>query len=123
MTTVSSCRMMLAVMYGMIPSAKIDSCRSAPPLNRLISAIEAVTLDRRQAALHRWVVDARRGNEGTDPVDRDHAEREEHLGAQVRRTERLTEHSQHHSWSSRRMVISGTLTAASRTERRGSARA
>ena len=35
-TTVSSCRMMLAVMYGMIPSAKIDSCSSAPPLNRLI---------------------------------------------------------------------------------------
>ncbi len=29
--------MMLAVMYGMIPSAKIDSCSSAPPLNRLTS--------------------------------------------------------------------------------------
>ena len=35
MTTVSSCTMMLAVMYGMIPSAKIDSCSNAPPLNRL----------------------------------------------------------------------------------------
>ena len=35
-TTVSSCTMMLAVMYGMIPSAKIDSWSSAPPLNRLI---------------------------------------------------------------------------------------
>jgi hypothetical protein len=35
MTTVSSCTMMLAVMYGMIPSAKIDSCSSAPPLKRL----------------------------------------------------------------------------------------
>ena len=35
-TTVISCRMMLAVMYGMMPSAKIDSCSSAPPLNRLI---------------------------------------------------------------------------------------
>ena len=34
MTTVSSWMMMLAVMYGMIPSAKIDSCSSAPPLNR-----------------------------------------------------------------------------------------
>jgi len=30
MTTVSSCTMMLAVMYGMMPSAKIDSCSSAP---------------------------------------------------------------------------------------------
>ncbi len=29
--------MMLDVMYGMIPSAKIDSCRSAPPLNRFTS--------------------------------------------------------------------------------------
>ena len=38
MTTVSSWMMMLAVMYGMMPSAKTDSWRSAPPLNRLISA-------------------------------------------------------------------------------------
>ncbi len=29
--------MMLEVMYGMIPSAKIDSWSSAPPLKRLIS--------------------------------------------------------------------------------------
>jgi hypothetical protein len=36
MTTVRSCTMMLAVMYGMIPSAKTDSCSSAPPLKRLI---------------------------------------------------------------------------------------
>ena len=28
--------MMLAVMYGMIPSANTDSWSSAPPLNRLI---------------------------------------------------------------------------------------
>ncbi len=33
-TTRSSWMMMLAVMYGMIPSAKTDSCSSAPPLNR-----------------------------------------------------------------------------------------
>ncbi len=33
MTTVSSWRMMLAVMYGMMPSAKIVICSSAPPLN------------------------------------------------------------------------------------------
>ena len=36
-TTTSSCRMMLAVMYGMIPSAKMVSWSSAPPENRLIS--------------------------------------------------------------------------------------
>ena len=34
-TTVSSCRMMDALMYGMMPSAKIDSCSSAPPENML----------------------------------------------------------------------------------------
>src|SRR6185312_964802 len=36
-TTASSWRMMLAVMYGMMPSAKTDSFSSAPPLNRLTS--------------------------------------------------------------------------------------
>ena len=35
-TTTSSCRMIEAVMYGMIPSAKIVSWSSAPPENRLI---------------------------------------------------------------------------------------
>ena len=33
-TTASSCRMMLAVMYGMMPSAKTVSRSSAPPLSR-----------------------------------------------------------------------------------------
>ena len=33
-TTVSSCRMIDAVMYGMMPSAKTDSGSSAPPENR-----------------------------------------------------------------------------------------
>ena len=34
-TTVSSCRMMLAVMYGMMPSANTDRRSSAWPLSRL----------------------------------------------------------------------------------------
>src|SRR6201994_455398 len=38
MTTVSSCRMMLAVMYGMMPSANTDSRSSAWPLSRLTMA-------------------------------------------------------------------------------------
>jgi hypothetical protein len=37
MTTTSSCTMMLAVMYGMMPSANTDSRSSAPPENRLTS--------------------------------------------------------------------------------------
>ncbi len=36
MTTRSSCTMIDAVMYGMIPSAKTLSLSSAPPLNRLM---------------------------------------------------------------------------------------
>ncbi len=34
-TTVMSWRMIEAVTYGMIPSAKIANCESAPPENRL----------------------------------------------------------------------------------------
>ena len=34
-TTVSSCRMIEAVMYGMMPSAKIAIRDSPPPVNRL----------------------------------------------------------------------------------------
>src|SRR5690349_9612062 len=37
MTTVRSCRMMLALMYGMIPSAKIENRSSAPPENMFTS--------------------------------------------------------------------------------------
>ena len=36
-TTASNWRMMLAVIYGMMPRANTDSLRSAPPLNRFTS--------------------------------------------------------------------------------------
>ena len=36
-TTRNSCVMIDAVMYGMMPSAKIESCSRAPPLKRLTS--------------------------------------------------------------------------------------
>ena len=35
MTTVSNCKMIDALMYGMMPSAKMENCSSAPPENRL----------------------------------------------------------------------------------------
>src|SRR5262245_26227981 len=35
MTTVMSCRMIDALMYGMMPSAAIENCSSAPPDSRL----------------------------------------------------------------------------------------
>ncbi len=34
-TTPSTCMMMLAVMYGMMPRAKIEKLANAPPLNML----------------------------------------------------------------------------------------
>ena len=37
MTTASNCKMMLAVMYGIMPRANTDSRSSAPPLNKLTS--------------------------------------------------------------------------------------
>ena len=35
MTTVSTCMMMLAVMYGMMPSANTAKLENAPPENKL----------------------------------------------------------------------------------------
>ena len=45
-TTRSSWMMMLAVMYGMIPSEKTDSCSSAPPLNRFTSPSRSFSAER-----------------------------------------------------------------------------
>ena len=43
--------MMLAVMYGMMPSANTDSCSSAPPLNRLTRAKTPALLASRDAGM------------------------------------------------------------------------
>src|SRR5438270_26051 len=45
MTTTSSWMMMLAVMYGMMPSAKTDSRSSAPPENRFTSEYTSAELE------------------------------------------------------------------------------
>ena len=96
MTTVSSWMMMLAVMYGMMPSAKTDSFSSAPPLNRLTSESMLGACGRvlRQA----WTRRARhagRRQRGAEPVHRDDDEREQQLLAQVRRAERPDEGGEH----------------------------
>ncbi len=52
MTTASSCRMMLAVMYGMMPSAKTVSLVSELPLNRLSSWNNAGVLGPGQTDVH-----------------------------------------------------------------------
>ncbi len=87
--------MMLAVMYGMIPSAKIDSCRSAPPLNRLTRPSTPEALADGQTLLHRDVVDTGDRDERAQPEDRHDGDGEQQLVAQVRRTERPSERSEH----------------------------
>ena len=40
-TAVSSCTMIEALMYGMIPSAKIEQAATTPPLKALMSVVSA----------------------------------------------------------------------------------
>ena len=90
--------MMLAVMYGMMPSANTVSCRSAPPEKTLISANRLLfspcgrDLD---ALTHVGDVDAGRRHGGAEPEQHDDAEHEEDLLAQVRCPERVGEGAEH----------------------------
>ena len=92
-----------AVMYGMMPSAKTESLSSAPPLNRLTRSYrlpDAPEVDWRQS-LHVLEVDERRGNERSEPEDRDDREREEDLLAEVRCAEDPQNRTEHDaSWGS-----------------------
>ena len=64
--------MIVAVMYGMTPSAKIDSCSSAPPEKRLTSdSRPSVPALCREALLHVREVDERRRDVRTETVDGD----------------------------------------------------
>ena len=69
--------------YGMMPSAKIDSCSSAPPENMLNMPEE-----RPDAWLHDLrhdvAVDARGRDEDADAIDREHHQREQDPPAQLR---------------------------------------
>ena len=74
-----------------MPSAKTDSCSSAPPENRLSrvkTPLVSALCDGVEALLHVAVRDARAGQRGAEPVDRDDADCEQQLLAQVRRPER-----------------------------------
>ena len=72
MTTRSSCTTMDAVMYGMTPSAKMDSWSMAPPEKRFTESDEVLlggAADSGHALVHHVVVHARGRNERTDAVD------------------------------------------------------
>ena len=71
MTTVSSCRMIEALMYGMMPSAKIENCSSAPPENRFTRP-STESLHLVEELRQRLAVDARAS--GIDHADAVHGE-------------------------------------------------
>ncbi len=74
--------MMLAEMYGMMPSAKIDRFASAPPEKRLNRPSRPLLACHDVA--HDSAVHTRRGDEHADPVDREDAESERDAPAQLR---------------------------------------
>ena len=82
MTTVISWRMIEAVTYGMIPSAKTENCESAPPEKRL-SRPRIVPPWPVEVVLDRLRVDARRGDPRAEAVDREDHRREEDAAAQL----------------------------------------
>ena len=74
---------MLALTYGMMPSAKIDRFPSAPPLNMLKRPMRPAALLAHHG-LHDVPVHARNRHEDADAVDREHPEREKDAFAQLR---------------------------------------
>ena len=89
-TTAIICMMIDAEMYGMTPSAKIDSRCSAPPENMLNDAQDRARLLLEEAR-QRDRVDARHRNERADAVDDQRAEQEEQALAQLGEARRLAE--------------------------------
>ena len=95
MTTPSSCMMIDAVMYGMIPRKKIATLVIAPRRrgrgsrpHRRCSRVVLELLDRVE-------VDVRHGQVRAEPVDRDDEEREEDLVAEVGHPEHVPQAGQH----------------------------
>lgn len=86
MTTRSSCTTMDAVMYGMTPSAKIDSWEHGATREEVHQSDEVLlggAADGGHALVHHVVVHARGRNERTDAVDDDDEQDEENLLPQL----------------------------------------
>ena len=68
------------VMYGMMPSAKIEKRSSAPPENMFTKPEHRVArlLEERGQS---FAVDAGRRDRDSDPVDGEHRQREQHTAA------------------------------------------
>ena len=99
MTTVSSWRMMLAVMYGMMPSANTDMLQqrvTAEQVDQLVDTLRGtVTGLDAGAVVMAFSEMPGVGDRRPEPEQRDDAEREEQLLAQVWRPERPEERGQH----------------------------
>src|SRR5712692_8274423 len=88
-TTVSSCRMIDALMYGMMPSAKIVS-REGPAGKDIKKPKKRAALVQQELAEF-VVVDARGRDVRADPIDRQHPEREQNPVPQLRNIEDVLE--------------------------------
>ena len=88
--------MMLAVMYGMIPSAKIEKLPNAPPENRFEEPERALLLHALLELLDRVLVDARHADGDTQPVQGDHPEGEQDLVPEVGDLEDVLQVRKHH---------------------------
>ena len=91
-TTVNSCRMIDAVMYGMMPSAKIVSRRNVPPREQIDEA------EKRAGVLPDELfelegIDTGRRNMRAQPVDRQQPKREQNPVPEIRNAEDIGEAS------------------------------
>ena len=74
-----------AVMYGITPSAKIDSCNIAPPEKRFTRPMKFFggAVHRTEALLNDLIVDAWGRNERTNTINDDDTKSEEDLVPQL----------------------------------------
>ena len=84
-----------AVMYGMMPRAKMANWLSAPPENRLRKPMRALLLGLVLELLHGLVVDAGHRDGGAEPVEHHHQQGEQDLAPKVRDLEDVLQAREH----------------------------
>ena len=87
--------MMLAVMYGMIPRAKIEKLSKPPPENRLRNPSAPWRVRRRLELVDGQRVDAGHPDRDAEPVDDDHRDREQDLVPEIRDLEDVLQVGEH----------------------------
>jgi hypothetical protein len=90
--------MMLAVMYGMIPSAKdrqLQQSATAEQVHQRVEVRALAVLGKVDAALNSREVDAGRRDEGPEPEQRHDCKREQDLASEVGSAKRPGERGEH----------------------------